>query len=129
MKHWVLQSLAALGLFTGIFSGQAAAQFPSPVSGPIGRPPQNPLGTPTISPFLNMAQGGNPALNYFGLVRPQLQTQQQLRQLQQQQLADQAAIGGLTGLGGFPLVTGHETRFMNYGTYYPPTVAGFGLRR
>jgi hypothetical protein len=129
MKRVVLASLAALGLMAGLVPGRAAAQLPTQFNNPIGRPPQNPLGTQSFSPFLNMTQGGNAAINYFGLVRPQVQTQQQIQQLQQQQLMEQATLGGLTGQGGFPLLTGHETRFMNYGTFYPVTVMGVGQRR
>jgi len=129
MKRGLVALLTALALAAVIVPGRAVAQLPSTFTQPFARPYQNPLGTPVFSPYLNLTQGGNAAVNYFGLVRPQVQTQQQLQQLQQQQLAEQAAITGLTTPGGFPLITGHETRFMNYGTFFPPTVGGFGQRR
>jgi hypothetical protein len=56
--------------------------------------PQVPVGPsrPVFSPYLNLLNGGNPALNYFGLVVPQMQMQQQLGQLQQQQLSMSGGI-------------------------------------
>jgi hypothetical protein len=139
MKRLVITSLAALGLATVLVPGRASAQL-APLPSNFGRPPTNPLGTPVFSPYLNMARGGDSALNYYGLVRPQVQTQQSLQQLQQQQtLMEQqqslspltTGVGGLstTGLGGLPLVTGHETAFGNYSHFFPRTVMGAGQRR
>ena len=127
MKRLVFASLAALGLVGACASGRAAAQVPTT----FGRPPANPLGTPQVSPWINLGNGGNMGLNYYGLVRPQIQSQQSIRQLQQQQQLDQAQLAGLTGTGpgGIPLVTGHPTQFVNYSTYFPAIGIGSGLRR
>jgi hypothetical protein len=108
--------------------GRAPAQFFPPPAG-FGQPPSNPLGIPTFSPFLNLRRGGSPGINYFGIVQPQLATQQTLQQLQQgQYLLEQQTAAltqpGATGLGGMALPTGHEVRFLNYLHYFPPTVAG-----
>ncbi len=44
------------------------------------------LQPPGLSPYLNLFRpGSNPALNYFDLVRPQLQSQANIQALQQQQ--------------------------------------------
>jgi hypothetical protein len=128
MKRWLYASFAALGLAVACSGGRAAAQAPIT----FGRPQANPMGTPTVSPWINLGNGGNLGLSYYGLVRPQVQAQQSIRQLQQQQQLEQAQLAGLTGqtgLGGMPIITGHETRFMNYSTYFPTTGTGLGLRR
>src|SRR5207248_3179987 len=52
----------------------------------IYTPPANPFARSPISPFLNLNRGGNPAINYYGLVRPQLEAE---RFMQQQQLLQQ----------------------------------------
>jgi hypothetical protein len=59
-------------------------QFPSP------RPP--------VSPYLNLNRPGtDPAINYYGIVRPQLQFYGGIQSLQQDVAANQAAIA--TGFG------------------------------
>jgi hypothetical protein len=64
---------AALGI-TVAMAGLAAAQ-PQP-SGPV---------TPTFSPYLNLINRGNPALNYLAITRPTQQLFQQANQIQQNQ--------------------------------------------
>jgi hypothetical protein len=125
MKRLVLAALAALGLVAGGLPGRAAAQ----VATSFGRPPANPLGTPQVSPWINLANGGNLGLSYYGLVRPQVQAQQSIHQLQQQQQLEQAQLAGGNGPGGLPLITGHPTQFVNYSTYFPATGVGSSLRR
>jgi hypothetical protein len=39
--------------------------------------PTQPYSPPVVSPYLNLLNRGNPAINYYGLVRPQVQEQQQ----------------------------------------------------
>jgi hypothetical protein len=86
--------------------------------------PYNPR--PTVSPYLNLLQGGGGALNlpqYQTLVRPFLEQQainqrtafdsqilqRQVNSLQSQVNYGQAAPGRSTG---------HPTRYMNYSHYY-----------
>jgi hypothetical protein len=82
------------------------------------------LSRPILSPYMNMTRPGtNPAINYYGLVRPQIDTNQNLSQLQQQfqQLDTGINQGMTTGApqAGSMLTTGHPVVFMNYGTYFP----------
>src|SRR4051812_18227610 len=61
----------------GLVPDDASAQIIGPRAGGI------PSG-PTVSPYLNLLRPGNsPALNYYGLVRPQFQTNADLLGLQQ----------------------------------------------
>ena len=80
----------------------------------------NPVG-PTVSPYLNLLQGGNSNItNYQSLVRPLINQGRaidrqgsSLRGLQRQ--VSQQAYGASRGGRG----TGHITYFMNYSYYYP----------
>jgi hypothetical protein len=87
-------------------------------------PQTNPSGQPAFSPYLNLTRPGNPAVNLFGLVRPQMDTNRQLQGLQQQQLQQQGLIAQL-GVGGedevtTPIyaITGHNTTFFNYSHFF-----------
>jgi hypothetical protein len=67
-----------LGAAVALSAGAARAQFgyySPPQTSPFPRADQ---------PLLNLARGGNPAINYYGLVRPQLEFQQSIYGLQQQ---------------------------------------------
>jgi hypothetical protein len=81
---------------------------------------------PTFSPYLNMTRGGgNPAVSYFGIVRPQMQTAQSLQQLQGQQAQLQAELGGAPVGAVAPdattaFATGHAVSFLNMSHYFPP---------
>ena len=62
MKRLVLPITALLF----VLSGQAARAQ-------VGRAPVTPFSRPAVSPYLNLTRAGaNPAVNYFGLVKPQL---------------------------------------------------------
>jgi hypothetical protein len=79
--------------------------------------PGNPNAPPVFSPYLNLLRGGNPAFNYYGLVRPEMEWRNSVRSLQQQ-------INQLPGtLGveepGAGLVTGHPIQFMSLSHYFP----------
>ena len=109
----------------------------APISVATAQPmaPGGGLSRPSFSPYLNLANRGNsPALNYLGIVRPQLQAQQQLGQLQQQyQQTNQGLQSQLNELsqgvdGSLPL-TGHVATFNNTGSYFsrhPVTGSGGG---
>ncbi len=69
MRH-VFLSMIGVGVVL-VLASTAQAQFPQYPSGGVGPPIQgsSPL-PPTVSPYLNLLRGGNPAANYFNGVRP-----------------------------------------------------------
>ncbi len=80
-----------------------------------------PIDRPAFSPYINMLRdNGSPGLNYFGLVRPQLESAQQNQQLEQnmqmiqgQQNQPMRAMNG--GYGYSQLgVTGHPVVFNSF---------------
>ncbi len=83
MRIWLSAVAAALA-----FSANASAQMPI---GSYTAPTVNPR--PAISPYLNLNRGGGtPAINYFGIVRPQIENQQAIQNLQHQVQTNQAMI-------------------------------------
>jgi uncharacterized membrane protein YgcG len=94
--------------------------------------PANPYAQPPVSPYLNLLQrGGNPAVNYYGLVLPQIDTQ---RYIQQQEILalQKPATTGQTNTPGLVIATGHPTRFLTYNQYFltqgaPGAIGGGGL--
>ncbi len=117
MYRWWIAAVAALSV-GGLGAPSAHAQFP------IGgySPPQV-QGRPTISPYLNLARpGSSPAINYYGLVRPQMQTQQQLQNLQGQQNLLATELGGGMAIPGqmTPIATtGHPVYYFDFARYFP----------
>jgi hypothetical protein len=71
---------------------------------------------PGYSPYLNLARPGSPGVNYYALVRPQVEVRRDLQQLRQNTTTLQT---GLSQLAGGDLTTGHAAGFMYYGGYYP----------
>jgi hypothetical protein len=125
MKRFGFAAVGACLIQLAVSSGPALAQ--PPVPGGYSRPP-------AFSPYLNLARGGSAALNYYGLVRPELQFRQSLLNLSNNVAANQQAIGDVSaGLGATPL-TGHPTQFMNLGGYFMNNGSmgaggyGFGVR-
>ncbi len=82
---------------------------------------QVPYNRPPYSPYLNLLRSGNPAINYYGLVRPQIDFRNSITGLQNQvgtldrAVNDVAQAGSRTGLP----TTGHPTAFLNYSGYFP----------
>jgi len=126
-RWWTITLGAVLALASPVY-----AQFP------LGgyNPPQM-QSRPPVSPYLNLNRGGTqPGINYYGLVRPQQQTAQQLQNLQGQQnaLAGELNLGGGMVAPGQPVptsVTGHPVYYMDYNRFFPPQGlppggAGFG---
>jgi len=84
--------------------------------GPYQRPP-------TISPYLNLLNGGNTAINYYLLVRPEFQQRELNRQFGNQMYdLDRRTRQGTTSEAEdlFPTLpgTGHAVGFMTYSPYY-----------
>ncbi len=117
MRYLWLFSLAAV--LTTVFSGNSA------LAQTIGG--QNPSGPP-VSPYLNLMRlGATPGINYYDLVRPQLQIQSAISNLQQNQAS---LIQGLAmgGNGADTLVTtGHAATFGNYSHYFPGQASSGGI--
>jgi len=83
-----------------------------------------------VSPFLNLNRGGtNPAINYYNLVRPQIDTARDLQGLQSEYDAMKAMSlvqqqqTQLNREGPDQNITGHPVRFYSLSPYftYNPT--------
>jgi hypothetical protein len=94
---------------------------------PLGPRPLTGVNTPPVSPYLNLLRPGtSPAINYYGLVRPEMNVLNSMQALQAQLGYVQQASGLLAGEGA---TTGHPAYFLNHGTYFlnlagQPAVAG-----
>jgi hypothetical protein len=116
----------ALAVVVGLWAGAGRAPAQSPGPPRLGAPPP----PPGSSPYLNLLRGGNPAINYYGLVRPQqnFQTAIQTLQAQQQAALPPAPTGpaedpGLPGTGVAVGFLNHHVYFMSLGG---PGGAAFG---
>lgn len=107
--HWAAVIAILLGAVGGV-----KAQPPAPR--PLG-----PVANPPVSPYINLLRpGSSPAINYYGLVRPQVDFQQSMLALQSQVLDVQQGQNSLRN--GDPGTTGHSVYFLNYGGYFLNTV-------
>ena len=93
-----------------IWSAAAIAQNP-PSPNPAALPP-------TFSPYLNLNRAGtSSALNYYGLVRPEISTRHALNGVQSAVSLNQQSIADLqTGFGSAP--TGVVGQFFNHQLYF-----------
>jgi len=111
MKRLVIASFASVTLLASVAVVPVLAQAPPPY-----RPP--------VSPYINLGrqQGLNPAINYYGIIRPQLQFSSSVQQLQQQISTNQQ---GITDLQASALpATGHSAQFMNYQRFFLTSARG-----
>jgi hypothetical protein len=117
-RRW---NLALLGALTGVCLGGSVALAQMPIGGYTPPIQQQPV----LPPILNLNRPGtNPAINYYGLVKPQQQTQQQLQNLQynQNQLMSAAGSAALTLPANEPVplsTTGHPVFYFDYSKYFP----------
>jgi hypothetical protein len=104
MRRLIVTALAGLGVWAAVAGGEARAQ-----------PPYT---RPAVSPYLNLLRrGSSPAINYYDLVRPQVEFRNSIQRLQQQQTdLSQDVAAGQQALP--PLTTGHPAEVMNYGPYF-----------
>ncbi|MFL5342136.1 MAG: hypothetical protein ACJ8F7_18475 [Gemmataceae bacterium] len=99
----------------------ASAQFPPP--GP-GTTPANP---PVVSPYLNLLRRGSSAgVNYYGLVKPDMEFRNAYRGLQQQLNLQQNANQQIDQQTGLPY-TGHAAVFLNTGGYFLNSTPATGM--
>jgi hypothetical protein len=93
--------------------------------GTYTRPSTGPSTSAPLNPYLNLVRGGNPAVNYYGLVRPQVDAQRSLQQLQQQQPGTSTPASYGMSPDGAPN-SGHPVQFMNFSHYFSNS-QGLGL--
>ena len=75
-------------------------------------------GRPAFSPYLNLLRpGGSPALNYYGLVRPEINTRQSVQSVQSSTVANQRSIGDILNGAELP-ATGLTSQFLNHNAYF-----------
>ncbi len=103
----------AFGCFASVLhlsTGGVASAQPAGPAGP---------GRPTVSPYINLLRqgGGSPGLNYYGLVKPEINGRQSLQAVQSATAANQASIGDLLNGGGLP-ATGTPSQFLNHRSYF-----------
>lgn len=111
MKQLILAAVASMGLIvsSAVCPAQAQALRPGGVGG-------------GVSPYLNLLRGGTPtAVNYYGIVRPQLQYNAAINSLEQQVTANRVAITAAEN-ASVPQ-TGHPITFLNYHRYFLNTGA------
>src|SRR4051812_34825560 len=89
MKKCLLAGVVALAWLAAAVGPGAEAQFT------YQRPQTNPFGQPAVSPYLNLNRAGsNAGINYYALVKPQMDTAKSIQQLQQYTF----------GMGGGPML-------------------------
>ena len=111
MKRFWFATVCAVGAALSVGTAGVSAQPPVPGGG-YYRPP-------AFSPYLNLLRAGSsPAVNYYGIVRPQMLFRESIQNLSNQVNLNQQAIGNLATTGNALPVTGHPTQFMNLGGYF-----------
>jgi hypothetical protein len=84
--------------------------------------PTNPANRPAVSPYVNILRGGATAgVNYYGLVKPEVDFRNAITQNQQQIAANGQSI---SNLGAESLTTGHSARYMTHWAYFMNNGAG-----
>ncbi len=110
----LLLTAAAQAQFLPRPGGSGSSGAGSPLSGGIGMAPP----TAGFSPYLNLTRGGSAAVNYYGIVRPQISFQSQMQAVQ----AQQQQAGGASFEPDNPLtpglVVGTRVRFLSTAPYF-----------
>jgi hypothetical protein len=122
----LLWFVGAVALAASLGTRPAAAQV---ILGPYVPPTSyNPYQQPIFSPYLNLGLPGNRGINYYGLVRPQIQQNLAVQQLQTQVLLTERQLGATQATTANLLVTGHNFGFQNqYGYFQNWRAGGIGL--
>jgi hypothetical protein len=112
MRQLILGAIASMSLLGSLATNPAGAQV------------LRPIGTGGISPYLNLTRTNiNPAINYYGTVRPQLAYSTAINSLEQQVQASRVAATAQESLN-VP-TTGHQVGFLNYQRYFLNLSGGF----
>jgi hypothetical protein len=116
--------------FCGLLAAAApaAAQYPfpyQPAGGQYGTQQQNayqPRVAPPVSPYLNLLRGGDPGVNYYNFVRPQLQAQSPLATapptIASAYAPEDVLLDPQDPLSRWPRPTGHPAGFNSYQMYF-----------
>jgi hypothetical protein len=102
-----------------------AAPAPALAQNPSMAGPRGYNRTPTVSPYLNLTRGGSTAVNYYNLVRPQIDYGKAINALQQDVTANQQNLSTFEAASALP-TTGHATQFQNYKRYFQNQGQGLG---
>ena len=122
MRQLVLR-IAATALALAA-AGNASAQNPFPYNTGVPNPAAQFQRPPVLSPFLNLNNRGNPAINYFNFVAPQMQANQggyggfQNQPLPALQAGDDISLDPHDPTSRIPRPAGHQTAFMNTGGFF-----------
>jgi hypothetical protein len=102
----------------GLLLGSACLLAPQTASA------QAPYSRPAVSPYLNLLRGDSPAgINYYGIIRPEVDFRSSIQRLQQQAQATQQAFTEAQ-TSTVPSPTGHAAGFMNHNTYFQSFTGG-----
>jgi hypothetical protein len=108
-------------LIAADFSQAQVGPYNRPNFGPMGGGPMSgPSSRPVVSPYINLS-GRNPVVNYYGIIRPELEARSlELRQQQNLQQLERRLREGEAKTEELMLPrTGHRSYFMNMSHYYP----------
>lgn len=95
----------------------------------VGQPPAPPRYSPPFSPYLNLARPGtSPALNYYGLVRPQVEGRAAAQNLLSQVQQNAQGLTKLQQPGAGPVLgpTGFQVGYMTHLGYFQNNASGAG---
>lgn len=114
----------ALAALTPALVGLVVVSAPVLAQGPGPSPPRR----PALSPYLNLLRGGNSAVNYYGLVRPQNEFRAANNQLQNsvnrlQSEIDQTQALQQSGISQLQ-ATGHKSGFNTHRAYFFTNASG-----
>src|SRR5262245_36403130 len=99
MKTILGAACVLLGLLLVLAAGPVGSQGPANL---------NPRQNPKFSPYLNLLrQGSDPAINYYGIVRPEITFRSSIQRLQQEQATLGAQEQDLATYMALP-PTGHK---------------------
>jgi hypothetical protein len=113
---WATPVLLALGVVQ-----PAPAQY---------NPGYAPYSQPRVSPYINLLRSGtSPGINYYGIVRPEIDFRSGIQQLGVQTRTNEQAINNLQTNTGLP-TTGHTAGFQTHLSYFqnigaPGQTSGF----
>src|SRR5262249_25122255 len=111
MRTSVLTMAVLVALLAPFFAASGArGQYPA--SGPPTTSP------PPVSPYINIIRrGADPGINYYGIVKPQVDTRASIQGLQQQVQSINNDVQQGNQQTGLP-TTGHPVQFQNLTPYF-----------